>query len=546
MVHSYRDYSGRQALLEEIMIEIPFSGDTHIDLIRRMNGEKDRQTSPFYMLSVDSFDEIIYATLPKNKELENIRIGFQRRKVFADVSYFVPNSKGHLDETEFDESTLYIPVIPTGHLVRKGRASSPVLGIPGFNGIFPLLLASKTEDGMFYKGLCQGKRGMDSFECRQFSGPSSPEAVVSRFLRNSGSLNRRIVEAVACKPDNSDEEIDWNEPKSIVHYLDEYVIGQHYAKKVVAVSFSNYMARMNSGRDDLPVEHLLLLGSTGVGKTLIASLLAKKAKLPFANTTASARSGEGFKGDSLSTVFRSIWEQTKTNTPYGAVLIDEIDKIVSAGGEDNSFGPMHNDELIAWLGGTLVHIERGLQEGDAVIDTSNLLFICAGAFHDNGKKQSLADFVEKRLGRTENVVGFGAESRRKPKEADYSVLHKVRPEDLISYGLKSELVGRLTTMAVFNTLTLEDKIQILTSAKGSALERYRNLLEIKGYKADVDMEAIELIAQRCPVKTGARSLNAICSDLFLEILFDPAQFADSSKTIHITKELAEQLIRLYK
>ncbi len=546
MVHSFPDYIRRASMLEEMLVELPFSGEACIDLLSGNDGENQHQT-PFYMLPVNSIEGMVYGILPAGGELEEARIGFQRRRPFAIVNYFEPTPDGRIEGVGFDENTLYLPVVPTGHLVKIGRRSEPfpVMGIDGSNGIYPLLLASKTEEGMQYKGLYYGRRGMAAFDCAQFSGNIPPAASIASFLRGAEPCKKKKAEGAKALP-SDDAEIDWNEPISIVQYLDKYVVGQEHAKKVLAVAFSNYMARMNSGKDDLPVEQLLLLGSTGVGKSYTASLIAKKAGLPYAHTTLSAKSAEGYRGHQLSAVFRKIKSQTKSESPYGVVFFDEIDKTVWSGGEPDSFGPKLIDELIAWLGGTIVQIEGGMGEDDSFIDTSSLLFISAGAFQDNGTKQSLADFVEKRRGRKEKVVGFGAESSCRPKAADYSILHHVMPDDLIAYGLKAELIGRLTTIGVFNHLTLEDKVRILTTAKDSVLERYKNLLGIRGYKADIDMGTIQLIAQRCPAKTGARALNAVCSDLFLEVLFEPKKYADSSNLIHITKELAEQLARLYK
>jgi ATP-dependent Clp protease ATP-binding subunit ClpX len=330
---------------------------------------------------------------------------------------------------------------------------------------------------------------------------------------------------------------DWNNPKSIVEYLNRFVVGQDEAKKTVAVAFSNYMTKVRTRCEDIRKENILLIGPSGVGKTYMISLLAKVASLPYAETKLSGKSSEGYKGENLSVVFEQIRAKINEETPYGIVFLDEIDKLVVSG-EENHFGPRLQSELIAWLEEARINGD-GDKEQKKPISTKNILFVTAGAFQGQHGRGKLEDLITRRIVGKKRL-GFGAEPLEKREEA---VLDKVTPEDIIEYGLMPELVGRLPAVAIFNQLTNDNKLDILKKCEKSCLGNYIKLLSLKGFNASVEDEVLKFIVEHTPNETGARALFSACSDLFGDILYDPNQFADADKNIKISIEMAKEFIR---
>jgi len=334
---------------------------------------------------------------------------------------------------------------------------------------------------------------------------------------------------------------DWNNPRSLVEYLNRFVVGQEEAKKVVAVAFSNYMTKYQRRDEELQKENLLLIGPSGVGKTFMISLLAKVASLPYAETKLSGKSSEGYKGENLSVVFEQIRAKSSEEAPYGIVFLDELDKLArDEWGSGGGFGSRLQNELIAWL-------EEATISGDQIsgkdqrppISTKNLLFVTAGAFRGANGNGALESLVEDRLGNGKSKLGFGAETRERVQgKLDYTA-----PEDLINYGLMPELVGRLPAIAVFNPLSKEDKLHILKTSEKSCLANYQRVLSLKGYEVQIGDEVLDFIVGQAPEETGARALFSICNDLFSDIIYDPEKFADDKKKITITPEIAKKLIR---
>ena len=332
------------------------------------------------------------------------------------------------------------------------------------------------------------------------------------------------------KKQEKEQEIIFTDPASIKAHLDNYVVGQDHPKKKLALAFSNYMTEVRT-KEKLPRSHLLLIGPTGSGKTYLVSLLCEKAGLPFSKITLGGLSGEGFWGGSLSDVFRQIKAKTQEEAPYGVVFLDELDKIAQLG--EHGWGPMIQNELIGYLDETPVHFHQ-YSGMSGVLNTSNLLFVAAGAFHGE-ENHSLENIIKKRLG-YEKRIGFALE-----KEQKKNMLVQVTPQDLIQYGLKPELVGRLGHIGVLHALTPDEKLQILKNAKGSILKGITRTFELKGYVLDVSEDALKLLVSLSPAETGARGLETTCIDVFTEILYSPAQFADEKKIIHCTPELLQQL-----
>jgi ATP-dependent Clp protease ATP-binding subunit ClpX len=362
---------------------------------------------------------------------------------------------------------------------------------------------------------------------------------VKRWIQNPGGA--RIVSTGGSLSNQRVIIPDWNNPRSIVGYLNRFIIGQEEAKRVVAVAFSNYMTKFQRKDESLQKENLLLIGSSGVGKTFMISLLAKVASLPFAETKLSGKSSEGYKGENLSEVFEQIRAKSAEEAPYGIVFLDEIDKLArDEWGSGGGFGSRLQNELIAWLEeATITGDKSNEKDKRRPINTRNILFVTAGAFRGANGNGALEALVEDRIGDGKPKLGFGAETgKRVQGKLEYST-----PEDLIKYGFMLELVGRLPAVAVFKELSKDDKLQILKRSEKSCLANYQRLLSLKGYGVQVGDDVLEYIVEQAPRETGARALFSVCSDLFSDIIYDPEQFADDKKKINITPEIAKKLIR---
>jgi len=349
-------------------------------------------------------------------------------------------------------------------------------------------------------------------------------------------------------PDTSISKINWEEPQTIVKYLNQYIISQDHAKKVVAVAFSNHMIRFKTKNRNLPRGNILLIGPSGVGKTYMVSLLAKKASLPMAQTKLSGKSSEGYKGENLSSVFEQIIAHGQDKAPYGIVFFDEIDKLARDDwGSGSGFGPRLQDELIGWLEETAIsNQDLAYTSGHSRrLNTKNLLFVTAGAFQGLGE-DSLENIIARRLNINKRSIGFSTNSKDSEKQIDKDyLLQKVLPQDLVTYGLKTELIGRFSSIGVFYPLSVEDKVRILIESKNSPLRKYSQLLESKGYELKIEKSVPKIIIDHCPPETGARAIDAICNNLFLEILYKPEKYADENRVIRVTADLTQKLINLY-
>ena len=325
-------------------------------------------------------------------------------------------------------------------------------------------------------------------------------------------------------------------PAEIKQVLDDYVIGQDQAKTALSVAVYNHYKRINTMDDDdneveLQKSNVILLGSTGVGKTLLASTLAKVLEVPFAITDATTLTEAGYVGDDVENCLVRLIQAANYDIPLaekGIIYIDEIDKIARKS-ENVSItrdvsGEGVQQALLKIIEGTVSNVppnggRKNPYQETLQINTKNILFICGGAF------DGLEAIIKKR--RESNTLGFGAEIRSKA-EQERNIFKDVTPEDLVKFGLVPELVGRLPLITVLEELDEAALVRILTEPKNALIKQYKKLFELDGIELVFDDDALVEIARKAiKQRTGARGLRAIVEGLLLDTMFNaPSQNID--------------------
>lgn len=335
-------------------------------------------------------------------------------------------------------------------------------------------------------------------------------------------------------------------PAAIKAFLDQYVIGQDDAKKYLSVAVYNHYKRVLQPREDNGVEieksNIILVGSTGTGKTLLARSIARLLKVPFSIVDATVLTEAGYVGEDVESLLVRLLDAAGgdvAKAEHGIVFIDEIDKIARKGDNPSISRDVSGEGvqqgLLKLLEGSVVNVppKGGRKHPDQEyikVDTKHILFICGGAF----------DGIERKIAQRLNTTAVGFDAQTKGKKVDNKdLLQYIAPQDLKSFGLIPEIIGRLPILTYLKPLDREALRSILTEPKNAITKQYQKLMEMDGVKLTFSDEALDYIVDRAmEFKLGARGLRALTENVMIDLMYDAPQ----GQEIVITKEMAQQKI----